>query len=165
MSTGTTSMPEFKDSMGRYRTLSLFYETNTSTEEPVFTLKPVDTKGYISMKRLYLEYSDPTEYSFAVAVLGSWEHWQRLSNCDWFQKYLEEWRSELEIKLRSEATREMYEQAMKGNRDAAKWIADRGWDKRKAGRPTKEEVESERIKAARISDGLTEDAARIGLVK
>lgn len=165
MSTGTDSHPEFKDSMGRYRTLSLFYETNTSAETPVFTLKPKDTHNYISMKRLYLEYADPTEYSFAIAVLGSWEHWQRLSNCDWFQKHVVEWRDELEVKLRSEAITEMRDLAMSGNKDAAKWLADRGWNKHKVGRPTKEEVQSERVKAARIADGLTEDAARIGLVK
>lgn len=158
-------MPEYKDSMGRYRTQSLFFETNSvASETPVFTLKPQDHKGYPSMKRLYLEYMDPTEYSFAIEVLGSWEHWLRLTGCDWFQEYITAWRDELDLKLRSEGVKRMRALANDGNKDAAKWLAEKGWNKRSgAGRPSKEEVERERKQQARIASDIHGDAARLGI--
>jgi hypothetical protein len=150
--------------MGRYRTLSLFCETNQDSEPPVFTLKPRDHNGLPSMKRLYLEYEDPTEYEFAIATLGSWEHWLKLSGADWFQKYITAWRDELEVKLRSKGVAKLKDQAASGNKDAAKWLAEKGWDKRQgAGRPTKREIEEEQQKRAKVASSLTDDAERIGL--
>jgi len=158
-------MPEYKDSMGRYRTQSLFLETiSITTETPVFTLKPQDHKGLPSLKRLYLEWMDPTEYSFAVEVLGSWEHWLKLCGSEWFMEHITVWRDELEIKLRSEGVASMRKLAAKGNKDASKWLAEKGWNKRSgAGRPSKEEVERERMQQARLASDLDDDAKRLGL--
>ena len=58
-----------KDNVGRYRTQSLFREfyVHTSTGlSPIWTLKDEDPQGELpSLKRIYLDYEDPTEYSFA----------------------------------------------------------------------------------------------------
>ena len=155
--------PDYRDKMGRYRTLSLFVETNNDNDTPVFTLKPRDHNGCVSLKQLYLSYDDPTEYSFAIEVLGSWEHWLKLSNSTWFKEYIEAWRLELEVKLRSKGIKEIRNQAAAGNKDAAKWLAEKGWDKRQAGRPSKAEIERERKQQANVSNSLEDDAERIGL--
>ena len=44
----------------------------------------------------------------------------------------------------------MIDQASGGSYQAVKWLADRGWDVKKAGRPTKEDVESEKKAMAKI---------------
>ena len=157
------SSPDYRDKMGRYRTLSLFVETNNDSDTPVFTLKPRDHNGCKSLKQLYLSYEDPTEYSFAIEVLGSWEHWLKLSNSTWFKEYLDAWRLELEVLLRSKGIKEIRSQATAGNKDAAKWLAEKGWDKRQAGRPSKAEIEREKKQQASISSSLDDDAERIGL--
>jgi len=156
-------LSKYKDTIGRYRTQSLFYETNQSKERPVFTLKPQDHKGLPSMKRLYLEQNDPTEYSFAIGVLGSLEAWIKLSNASWFSKYIDAWRDELELKLRSEAISKMRNLAEDGNKDATKWLAEKGWEKRAAGRPTKQQISDENRKKERVLSSIDDDAERLGL--
>ena len=163
-------MSKYKDAQGRYLTRALFKET-TDTEmrkkfSPEFTLKEHDITGYKSMRALYLSYDDPTEYRFAMEVLGSWDHWQKLSNSTWFQEdYLDAWRFELEIKLRSQGIQTMKGLALDKNKDAAKWLAQGGWStsNAKRGRPSKEEVEGERKISARLKKDVADDAARLGI--
>ena len=72
----------FKDSVGRYRTQSLFREMNSGKGEfdPLYTLKDEDPKGNLpSLKQMYLKANDPTEYEFAIAAFGEWHHWDILS--------------------------------------------------------------------------------------
>jgi hypothetical protein len=153
------------DSAGKPLTQSLFLEIGY-TDLAVYTLKDEDHehKGvvYPSLRRLYLEEEDPTEYDFAVKHLLGWRHWKRLCENKVLRKYIEEWREELEMKLRSRGIKEVILQASneKGFQ-AAKWLADRGWDTRKAGRPSKEEIEREKKFAARISDEFSADVVRL----
>lgn len=154
---------------GRLRTISLFVDApvaTTSTEVPVYALRAGKYKGCPSLKDIYMELSDPTEYDFAIEALGSWEAWQRLTGPDgpsWFAPYVNAWRDELEVKLRREAFLHMRELA-KGKTDAAKWLAEGRWETRKAGRPTKAEAQRELAKVTSIHKGYEEDAARLGLV-
>ena len=161
----------YKDSMGKFRTHSLFWEyksKKTAHLPPVFTLKDNDhtfnENTYISMRRLYLEVGDPSEYNFAMEVLGSWAHWKRLVNNKILRPYIDAWREELELKLRSEAVLAVRtisnDKSSKGRLSAAKWIADRGWEKTR-GRPTKDEVTRERKIVAGIHDELDEDYDRL----
>lgn len=160
--------PLYKDTMGRFRTQSLFWEFKYRAFIPVFTLKDEDhtVKGvtYISMRRLYLEYGDPTEYEFAMGVLGSWAHWMKITQNTLLRVYVVKWREELELKLRAEAIREVryisQDPTNKGRLGAAKWMADKGWDK-KRGRPSKAEVTKERKLVAGVHDDLDEDYNRI----
>ena len=152
------------DSMGKMRTQSLFLELGYG-DEAVFTLKDEDHelngKKYVSLKRLYLETEDPTEYVFAKNHLLGWKHWQRMCENKIIAKHIQEWREELEVKLRSQAILDAIQEARKGHFQAAKWVADRGWSTRGAGRPTKAEVEHEKKVQARISDEYGDDVVRM----
>ena len=159
----------FKDAMGRWRTQSLFIETSYSKDyltegyTPLFSLKDYDHQGKPSLKRLYLETADPTEYRFAVSHLGGWAHWLTLCELKWFQPYVDEWRMELEVKLRSDALIRVIEDSHSDSRSStqsAKYLADGGYkEKAKRGRPTKQDQAREKA----IKDRLSKDAERIGL--
>lgn len=152
------------DSMGKFRTQSLFLELGYGTEA-LFTLKDQDHehdgKTYPSMKRLYLEFEDPTEYEFANTVLLNWKHWQRMCENKVIRKHIDEWREELEVKLRSQAIRDAIQEAKKGHFQAAKWVADRGWSTRGAGRPTKAEIEHEKRVQSKITNEYDADVVRL----
>ena len=152
------------DTMGKFRTQSLFLELGYG-DEAVYTFKDQDHelngKKYISLKRLYLEMEDPTEYEFAIACFVNWKHWQRLCENKLIRRYIDEWRDELEVKLRSRGVKSALFAAQEGNYQAAKWLADRGWSTRGAGRPTKAEVEREKKIQAGISDEYEADVIRL----
>jgi hypothetical protein len=155
---------KFKDSMGRWRTESLFVETNRVEDKwpSFYCLNPdKETELLPSLKRLYLEASDPTEYNFATSYLGGWQHWQALSKGWFFKEYIKEWREELEVKLRAEGIKAQRGLAKKGNPNAAKWLAEKGWDKRKAGAPSKEERVREMKMGAKVAEHLDEDYERV----
>jgi hypothetical protein len=44
---------------------------------------------------------------------------------------------------------------------AAKWLADKGWDKRRAGRPSKDEVEQEKKMQASLEEEYGSDVKRL----
>src|SRR3546814_11279720 len=83
----------------------------------------------------------PTEYEFANKHLANWNHWKRLLANVIIRRYIDEWREELELKMKAKAVREM--QALvnseNGKFKAAKYLDDKGWDKRAAGMPRSEE--------------------------
>ena len=161
----------YKDTMGRWLTESLFYETASNQSMAVYTLKPYhlktkDGRELMSLKQLYIDSADPTEYTFTTTHLGGWAHWQRLLNSVKLRPYFDEWREELEIMLRSQAVRSMMHTAVsegaKGT-TAAKWLADKGWLE-KRGRPTVAEKRKELKKQMMIKDEVAEDAERLGLI-
>lgn len=126
----------FKGGQGVWLTHSLFLEmSNYDTELAVYTLKDDDHefkgKLYPSLKKLYLEVGDPTEYEFAQQHLGGWDHWKRILNHNTLREdYISKWREELSMRFRSEAVRGMVGAAT-GERpsfQAIKWLADAGWD-------------------------------------
>ena len=158
------------DRSGRFRTKSLFFEQITVTAresgyEPVFTLKRKEHKGLPSLKELYMSYEDPTEYDFAMGVFNSWDHWKHLCSVVWFQPFISAWREEVEVRMRSAAIKAINETAInegaKGTA-AAKYIAEKGWEKR-AGRPSKEEIKRQQRIHAGISSEINEDAERMGI--
>lgn len=146
-------MSKYKDTKSRMRTQSLFYETNYGKPkeglEPIFTLKDEDHKGgdtiYRSMRSIYINMGDPTEYDFAMEVLGSWRHWKKLLDNKIIRPYIDQWREELEIKLRAEGVRTLRATAnddtSKSQVTAAKYLADKGWAEKKRGTPSKAEKE------------------------
>ena len=159
-----------KDSMGRPRTLSLFWEHRLDKYPAPFTLKPYDHKGRISMYRKYMEIGDPTEYSQAIGLLGSWEHWRTLCNAEWFKPYVEKWREELRVKFESDRFREMVDVAEtnKGTPtgvQATKWLAERYSQPQvaKRGRPSKAEKARALKKELEEDELLAEEHERLGL--
>jgi len=161
---------KLRDSRGRPLTQSLFLEVGYNIEFAVYTQKDEDYeyKGilYPSLKRLYLEHEDPTEYDFACTYLLGWDQWQRICANKVFTKMVEAWRVELELKIRSQAVRDILDQSQ-GDKgfQAAKWLADRGWDKRGAGRPSKDELEREKNIRDKISAEYDEDVVRLSDVR
>src|SRR5688500_10457046 len=133
---------KMKDVMGRFLTTSLFLEPNYNEELAVYTLSDEDKEYngvvYPSLRRLYMETSDPTEYQFASKYLYSWDHWQRLLKSNLIAEEIEKWRMELEVKLRSDAVKAIL--AAEGFQ-ALKWAADGNWRYVYRGRSTKKERE------------------------
>lgn len=155
---------KFLDSMGKPITQSLFLEIGYS-DSSVYTLKDehYEYKGkfYPSLKALYLEMEDVTEYEFANAYLLGWKHWKRLCENKAIRKYIDEWREELELKLRARGIKEAMRAAQEGTFQAAKWLADRGWENKGVGRPSKAEVEREKKFQARMNDEFSADIVRL----
>jgi len=172
-SVGSVILPveKRKDVMGRYRTQSLFLETNNTSEDPMFTLyssvdKKKDGKTYISLRQMYLDFEDITEYEFVMTIFGEWNHWLKLTRNALIGREIREWRKELEIKLRSKAIKEIAKESDKGGASgisAAKWLAEGRWKSadRGKGRPSKKGNESEEDIHARISAETKEDLERI----
>ena len=152
------------DGMGRPLTQSLFLELGYD-DLAIYSLKENDCeyngKTYPAIKLKYLEMGDPTEYTFANEYFLGWKHWMRLCDNKAIRKFIDEWREELEIKLRSQAVRHMIGSAKDGNYQAAKWLADRGWNTRGAGRPTKLEIEKEKKIALAVNDEFSADIIRL----
>jgi len=152
------------DTSGRPITQSMFLEVGYS-EAAIYTFKDNDHvyegKTYPSLKRLYLLEEDPTEYDFANKYLLGWRHWNRLCENKLIRKEIDEWRIELEMKLRSRAVKEMIRSAEKGGVQASKWLADRGWEQRGAGRPSKADIASEKALMARVDNEYSSDIIRL----
>lgn len=157
---------KMKTPQGNYITQGLFLEIHYP-ETALYTLKNEDFtykgKVYPSLKRLYLECKDVIEYEFATTYLCGWDHWQRIVENKLITKHIKRWRNELQLKLRSKAFKEILDrtQTEKGM-VANKWIADKGWVKREAGRPSKLEREQEEAYRDKVLGEYGEDIARIG---
>lgn len=164
-------MSKFKDQNGNFYTQSLFLElAYDNPKHAIYTLKDDDHefkgKVYKSIKRLYVATGDPTEYKFATECLGGWNHWKRLLNkTSLLHPYIEEWREELEVKMRSKGVARMVSNAAESP-TAAKWLAEKGWtDKRTAGRPSKAEVEGEKKQQASVKSVIQSDLDRLKNVR
>lgn len=151
------------DNNGRPLTQSLFLEVGYS-DYAVFTFKDDDHeykgKVYPSLKKIYLAEEDPTEYDFANNHLLGWNHWMRLCENKLIRKEIDEWREELEYKLRARGVKEMIRLAPESYQ-AAKWLADRGWATRAAGRPSKAEINNEKEFQSRIRNEYEGDVIRM----
>lgn len=155
---------KMKDAKGRYLSHGLFLELGYKTEFAQFTFDDYDKEHdgiiYTSLKKLYLEFGDVTEYEFSREYLLGWRHWQKLVNNKAIRHQIDQWREELEISIRAEAIRNIIDQAsIKESFQAAKFLADRGWDKRPAGRPSTLEKEQSLERDKRISEELQGDVA------
>lgn len=157
---------KLKTAKGNYIVQGLFLEDTYNTDLAVFTYsgdhKEYKGKEYPSLKKLYLEMADPVEYTFANTYLFDWPHWQRMCNNALVSKHIDQWREELALKLASEGVLTMIDLAtQKDSYQAAKYLADHGWDTKKRGRPSKEEVESEIRKRADEKSEWDEDNGRV----
>lgn len=143
----------FKDEKGRYIVQGLFLEDRYNKDMSVFTFDGEDKlykgKTFISLKKRYLDWSDPTEYQFAQEWLYDWDHWKRLCNNKLLAAHIDKWREELSIKLRSEGINTLINLATeKESYQAAKYLAECGWEEKKRGRPSQDEIDGELKKRA-----------------
>ena len=162
---GTSGYEDLKDSMGRFRTQSLFVEYKHDSYPAPFTLKEYPHRGAISMYQKYMDYSDPTEYSVALGLLGSWRHWEMLTEAAWFEPLITQWRSELKKKLEYERYSEMEKLATSGNTRASIWLDDKYGPstKSKRGRPSKAEKNKILREETQEEALLKEEQERLGL--
>ena len=156
-----------KNLTGSPLTESLFLEIGYS-DKAIYTLKEEDYeyngKIYPSIKLLYLAEvlsPDEGEYEFANKYFLNWRHWERICRNKVLRSHIEEWREELEVKLRAEGLKEIITHAKGGNYQAAKWLAEGVFSKRKAGRPTKDEKARKLAQDSRIAEEWADDIARV----
>lgn len=166
-----------KDAQGRYWTQGLFKEMSYGKKgRPcMLTLRSEDSdKGLVSFKRVFVELGDPSGYMVAMVLLGSWDHWLKLCDSDWFTMELKTALEELEVKLRAEALIEIQEisQGTSGSAlSAAKYIAAGAWKGNntvgKVGRPrkgtTKAEQEKDKKIVSLVQQETQKDYERLGL--
>lgn len=159
------SKDQLKDDSGRYLTQSLFLEKGYN-DAAIFTFKDEDHtwkgKVYISLKKRYLEHEDPIEYDFATTYLYGWEHWKRIKANKMLAEEVNIWTEELELKLRSQAVKDLIDLGVEDKSfQAIKWLADRGWEKRGAGRPSKQDKLKETRMQGKIEDEFRGDVIRM----
>lgn len=169
------SVDQLKGPNGKCRTKSLFYELSYyDTTDVIFTTKEkdirVDDKLYVSLHQLYVSMvpNDPTEYDFAQRVFGSWDIWQTISKAPQIKPYVNKWRKEVEVKVKSQAIQAIAEEMKTGGRSsfsAAKLLLEKGWlDKDNASQAKKKlqakEDEEQNKEALNL---LSEDAKRLGI--
>ena len=163
----------FKGRGMRFRTVSLIAELipPTSPYDPLFTIKEEDEGDLASLRRLFLEIADPTEYRFAKEVFKSWKAWDALRKSPVFKPYLDEWKEELEIKLMSESIFAIRSAINDGKAitgvqlSAAKFVASpSGKEPSKRGRPSKQEKLEKLEQEQRSKTSLADDLKRINLV-
>ena len=120
---------------------------------------------YPSLRRVYLECGDPTEHAFVEQVFdGDWGHWEKILNNDLIRSALQydKWPQELRMKLRSHGMKFMVSAAEKGNANAARWLAEGGWEQ-KRGRPSKAEKARKLKEDQRLTNEFKDDLERLGL--
>ena len=157
---------KFVTHTGNFYTQKLFLELGYDSDIAVYTFKEYDYeyegKTYLSIKRLYLEMEDVTEYTFANTYFFSWNHWQRIVNNKLIRKHIDEWRNELELKLSAQAIKSIIDMTSdERGFQAAKYVAERGWSKGQVGRPKKDNSERDAKIDQRLNDEFAEDVARL----
>jgi hypothetical protein len=168
------SKKSFKDKMGRYRTQSLFWEMRDESMVPVWCMKDYDlvkgNKTYPSLKNIYMSYEHVPgyEYDFALDNLGSWDHWLKLCNdtTPQIKDMIKGWRDELDIRLKATGIKTIMKHSLDDDPkglQAAKYLVDKGYAVKKAGRPSREDVERELKTDARAIKEQQADMDRIGL--
>ena len=161
---------QFKDSMGRWRINSLFWElrTNETDYPPIFTIKESTYNGYPSLKEIYFSYDHVPfhEYEFAMDVFGSWEHWKAITNSSSCKDMMTNWRDELTIRNKARAVKQIIAIAREDSAtglSAARYLSDEGFLPKRAGRTTKEEkIRQQKIDAG-VHTELNDDFKRMSL--
>lgn len=119
------------NSTGAMRTTALFKETASKDENPIFTLSNNPKEGYVTLKDIYMDFCvlDPTEVTFADHVFGSWTHWKKISNSNFFQDYILEWREEAAVRRKSLAFKAMIKDVQEGKNTlvAGKYLIEEPW--------------------------------------
>lgn len=165
-------MEKFKNGSGKFLLRGLFYERVGADKEGVlYTLKDVDHEGFPSLKRLYLETNDPTEYRFAKKYMFSIEHWDDLCQCDWFIPIVREWRRELFLSLQSRALANIIQEAEKDSQsklNANKYLLERSWEPKKpasnaVGRPSKRAIQEAAEDIVADNERVLADLDRLNL--
>ena len=160
----------FKTDGGIWFTSGLFSEVSTLRKENViFTLKGEDIDGLSSFPKLYLSLTekDPTEYTMAMTVFGSWEHWVEITKSTKMRPVIKKLREEASVRQKSKAMEYMInevETTGKNSFAAAKLLLAKPWeDKPTTPAKRKEAKEQNAVEDRKLANAFSEDAKRLGL--
>lgn len=158
---------KFKNNRGAYLTTSMFIDFSYDYSLALYTWKDHDfsnEKGtFPSLKRLYLEMSDITEYEFACTYLDGWQHWKALLNSPACRKHIDEWREELELKLRAAGLRKMIDIAENEDKpsfQAAKYLAEAEW----CGKKTTQQKNKDNRQRTQLKTAFKADFERVSKI-
>lgn len=150
-------------SNGKFLGENLILELGWKADVAIYTISNVKSErneGLTDLRELYLSCEDPTEYEFALKAFGSWKAWKGMRNNKRVLPFLEEWREEAEIKLKSEMVSNMISLADEGAFQATKFVYDLG-GKAQVGRPKKDtQARDKRIKEV-VASEFADDLARM----
>ena len=162
-------MSKFGPEFGKRYTKAMFYEMTLADKSTVlYTLKDSDHQGYPSLRRLYLECDDPTEYEFITKYLESQAHFEDLCRCEWFKPHISRWRKESELKLKSEALARIRQAAKAGGKEVLalnRYLCEKGWEPKEGqtrkGRPTKAQILQQANDIATANASVSDDFERL----
>ena len=127
---------------------SLFKETAqcNARENAVYTFKSADFewrgKLLISIHKRFMEH-EGSEYDFALEYFLDWQHWDSVCTSPRCKPFVDQMRAEYIIKARADAVRLLIDKS-KTEVNAAKYVAEVGWEKRPPGvRKNKEEKKAD----------------------
>lgn len=114
------------------------------------------TENLDDWRKVFVESSDPTGYTAAVELLGSWKEWEgMLTSWPAFTRdILPVWLNEQEIYMRSHAIRGIAES---DNTNDLKWIAEKKWKDKKPGPPT----QAEKARREMVDNSIDDDVERV----
>lgn len=163
---------------GLVRTKALFVEfcDEPKKDYAVFTVGHQDRmllgRKRIALQKLYTQYcvSDPTEYTFAMAVFGEWYAWTKVRtflNTKRVGDKIGQWEREVAVAIKSRAMNSIVQEMEEGGRSsfsAAKFLSDRGWlDRSELSRKEKAELKKEEEELNKEAREAAFDADRLGL--
>ena len=163
-----------KDKQGRALRKALVLELSYNNPKyAIYTLKDEDYeykgKLYYSLKKIFLECADPTEYKFATNCFANWKAWKLLAaqsvkfnvSREWTD-LVDEWREELEIMLRSQGLQDIIGRAgTEKGYQAEKYLADKGWVEQRKGRPSKQDIDNEIQQNVKVRNEVQDDLSRL----
>lgn len=155
----------FRSANNVLRLKALFFELGGASSA-IYTLKDHDHGPYKSLRRLYLESDDPTEFRFYTTYLEGLKHWEALCAATWFKPYVAQWRKELLMRLQSSALMSLRKEAASGKNAfyANKYLLEQGWEapaKTSRGRPSKQEISDAANVLALDDKRVAEDYERL----
>lgn len=161
-------MNKYRSASGKLLVRELFWEISLNKDYALYSLSRQDKerqgKVYPSIYRLFIEANDPEEYTFANTYFDSWDHWKQVRSSYAIKDHYASMREDLETKFRSEAVAAIIK-ASKGTGpqavSAAKYIAEKGWEKATKGRPSKAAVQQEAIRIAEEEHRVESDLDRL----
>lgn len=105
-------------------------------------------------RKVFVETCDPTEYTAAIQLVGSWEEWSRMKNTwpGFTEDILPEWLMEQEVYIRSAAIIKITTSDHTGD---AKWLAEKRWMEKKPGKPTNVEMKRREKANELINDDIS----------
>lgn len=163
---------KFRNSRGVRLLKGLFLEVALDHSTALYTLRRDDREVEIdgevrvlpSIRRLYLDTMDPTEYEFANKYFEDLEHWELVANSPFLVDHVASWRKELKARIKSEAYKQIAQEAFMGGRNsfqANKYL----YEGNSPSKQTKAEKQaSEEIETLAIDDKqIMADLVRLGI--